>query len=181
MNNKNTRFITEVAIFAAIGIILDIVCGALSNWWGNGGSISIAMLPIFIMAFRWGLKGGLITGLIIGVIQIIWAPGSYLVHPIQVLLDYPIAYGVIGLSALVSKKVQKGTTLTSFVFAFIGIVIPGLLRLASHTISGLYFGTDLLGSFVYNAGYMIPSIVLCIVLMLILLQKNRALIFREEE
>ena len=56
---SNTLFLVEVAVFSALAYLLDLVSGLLSlKIWPQGGSISIAMIPIFIMAFRWGIKGG---------------------------------------------------------------------------------------------------------------------------
>lgn len=67
--NVNTRFMTEVAMMTALGIILDYLAGVFSiKLWPNGGSISIAMIPILLMGFRYGLKGGLLTGFLVGTI-----------------------------------------------------------------------------------------------------------------
>ena len=63
MKNKELRFIAEIGIFTALGLVLDYAAGWYSNFiFPSGGSISIAMVPIFIIAFRWGLKGGLTVG-----------------------------------------------------------------------------------------------------------------------
>ena len=64
---KIILFAAEVAIFSALALALDFICGLyLSFAWLNGGSISIAMVPIFIMCYRWGPKGGFLTALLTG-------------------------------------------------------------------------------------------------------------------
>jgi len=178
---KETKFIAEVSYFTALGIVFDIICGALFSFaWLEGGSISIAMLPIYLMAFRWGLKGGVTTGVLIGVLQLIWAPGSYKIHWLQVLLDYPIAYGVVGLAGLFTKIITTSNNKKQILYIILAMVFSGLLRLLSHTISGLYFGLNWWGSFIYNVGYMGPSIIICVIILLLIFKRNEKLVINTE-
>lgn len=56
MKNK-TLFMTEVAIFASLALLLDMVSGFIfSRIWPQGGSISIAMVPIFSDGISLGHK-----------------------------------------------------------------------------------------------------------------------------
>ncbi|MET3576268.1 energy-coupled thiamine transporter ThiT [Bhargavaea ullalensis] len=162
------QFLIEVAIFSAIGIVLDQISIKL---WFQGGSISLTMVPIILMAFRWGLGGGLLTGLILGVLQMF--AGAYIIHPVQGFLDYPAAYTVIGFAGLfaplVAAAAKKGNK-TAMIWAIsAGTVLGGILRYVCHVLSGVvFFGATALDlgenvwwySIVYNAGYMIPSIIL---------------------
>ncbi|MCW1928415.1 energy-coupled thiamine transporter ThiT [Bhargavaea beijingensis] len=166
--NKRLQFLIEVAIFSAIGFVLDQISIKL---WFQGGSISLTMVPIVLMAFRWGLGGGLLTGLILGILQTF--AGAYIIHPVQGFLDYIAAFVVIGAAALLRPMVLRGADsgdkvrmVTGIV---IGTVIGGLLRYIMHVLSGVvFFGAAALDagdnvwwySIVYNAGYMIPSIIL---------------------
>ncbi|AYW48603.1 hypothetical protein C7K38_09620 [Tetragenococcus osmophilus] len=43
-------FLVEVALFVALGVILDLFS---FRAWLQGGSISLQMVPIFIMSYRW--------------------------------------------------------------------------------------------------------------------------------
>lgn len=178
MRNKSIRFITEVGIFSAIGIILDILAGFISPAiWPQGGSVSITLVPILMMGYRWGLKGGLMTGLVVGSLQIIWAPGHYLIHPIQVLLDYPLAYGVIGLSGFVTKIITKTSKSIAITIISLSTLCVGLLRTLSHIVSGVYYwGTTWEGSIIYNFGYMIPSIFITILVLTVIFLKAPQLI-----
>lgn len=65
LKNK-TLFLVEVAIFTALALLLDILPIGF-KLWPQGGSVSFAMIPIFIVAFRWGLKGGLYQGFFGGI------------------------------------------------------------------------------------------------------------------
>jgi thiamine transporter len=91
----------EIAIFSALGYVLDTVASLYSKpLFLNGGSIGIAMACIFFIAFRRGLLPGLATGLIIGLastgvngvyvapIADTWMEGRSL----QIALDYWLAY-----------------------------------------------------------------------------------------
>src|SRR5690606_1335246 len=107
MRNNGVRFISEMGIFIALRLVLALLAGLYSySIWPLGGSISIAMIPIFIMSFRYGLKGGLVSGFAVGSIQILWG-GSGLVHWIQVLLDYTLAYAVVGLAGIYARKIHN--------------------------------------------------------------------------
>ncbi|MFA7434761.1 MAG: energy-coupled thiamine transporter ThiT [Bacilli bacterium] len=184
MKNKGTRFIAEMGIFIALGLVFDIVAKPIGDAiWPNGGSISIAMVPIFIMSFRYGLKGGLFSGIAIGSIQMLWS-GNGIVGWAQALLDYTVAYGLVGLAGVLSKTVYKNKdNIRSVIYALIAILICGLLRTFAHILSGvLFWSQDLfdegialtliwIGSATYNLAYMAPSIILSMIVMTVLITK----------
>ena len=179
--NKQINFIAEIAIFSAMGVALDFVCGLLFGFaWLNGGSISIAMVPILMMGFRWGLKGGLATGLIVGVVQLLIPNLAFTGGgPIQVFLDYIFAYGVIGMVGII--KISHLHPKKQVIYASIAMLVVGLLRTTSHVISGVvYFGTGLWGSVVYNLMYMVPSIIISAIIVDLLIIRSPELIFFEE-
>ena len=64
-----TKIIAEIAIFSAIGVIIDYLCGQFFRFMPMGGSLNITCLVIFIISYRRGLKSGLLCGLIISVSQ----------------------------------------------------------------------------------------------------------------
>lgn len=172
---KRILFVTELAIFTALGIVFDYVCGLFGGIsWANGGSVSIAMVPIFLMSYKHGLKGGLLIGLLVGSIQILW---GYMVHPIQVLLDYTLAYGVLGLAGI-AKRFFSENNLKNNIVIIVSILIVCFLRLICHVISGVvFYATPFWGSVAYNASFIILSTPLCIILTCILyrLLKNNYL------
>lgn len=174
----NTRFITEVAVLTALAIVLDFFDrSAMGFAWINGGSISTSMIPIFILAFRWGLKGGLTGGFILGLVQILlgqaWllpATSGWWKVIVQAGLDYPIGFMMIGFAGLFSKD--------KFYTMWAGIVTGGVLRLLSHVLSGVLFFAEYAGdqnpfiySIIYNSTYMIPSIVLSIIVVPIIVKR----------
>lgn len=95
----------EIAIMTAAAVILDIVSGMFLRM-PQGGSVSIMMIPIFLISFRWGVKAGLTTGLLTGLVQI--AIGNlFLQHPVQLLLDYIAAFAAVGISGFFASAVRK--------------------------------------------------------------------------
>ncbi len=120
----------------------------------QGGSVTLAsMLPLIIYSYVFGARKGVFAGVIYGLLQCLQSPQIY--QPMQVLIDYPLAFGVIGLSGLVKDfKFIKGD-LPKFL---VGAVIACVLRYLCHFLSGYYVfsswameGYSALGwSFVYN-------------------------------
>lgn len=182
MKNNGVRFIAEMGIFIALGLVFDIVAKPLGDAiWPNGGSISIAMVPIFMMSFRYGLKGGLISGVAIGSIQILWS-GNSIIHWAQAFLDYSFAYGIVGVAGLFAKLVYKYKgNFKAILFASLAILVGGLARTFFHIVAGVVFWSQDLftdgvalkliwwASATYNIGYMAPSIVLSIIIIIILI------------
>ncbi|MFS0577002.1 energy-coupled thiamine transporter ThiT [Sporosarcina sp. 179-K 3D1 HS] len=165
MDKKRLQFLLEVSILGSISFVLDQVGFSLPQ----GGSITLSMLPIVVMAFRWGIAGGMLTGFLSGLIQLVTTPKIY--HPVQAALDYLFAYSLVGLAAVTLVWVlrgqasgKKGTMIAAIV---VGTVIGGLLRYLIHFIGGMVFFAQYAGdqpvwlySLVYNGTYMIPSIIL---------------------
>lgn len=192
MKNNGIRFITEMGIFIALGLVFDYLANLFWGYvWPAGGSISIAMLPIFMMSLRYGIKGGITSGILIGTTQILWAQGLALAHPAQIVLDYSLAYGLVGLAGLLARTIDKETNQKlKLLFLNLSVLIGGLLRLIIHIISGYIFFMDhasgtpkyllWFSSTTYNASYIIPSIVLCMIFLTIISIKYSYLVKYEQ-
>ncbi len=160
----------EVAVMAGLALVLSFVkFGAL---WAMGGSISLVMVPIFILAYRRGLKVGLLTGLLVGLLGLV--TGATIVHPVQLVLDYPLAYSVLGVAGIfAAKRVQAIPTL---VMMITGLVLATTLRFLSHFSSGIiWFGqyapdgmNPVIYSALYNLSYLLPEMVITLAVMLFL-------------
>lgn len=190
MKKTEIRFITEVAILSALGLALDYLGGVISGFvWPQGGSISLVLVPIIIMAYRWGLKGGLLTGLIVGSVQILWA-GSGAVHPVQVLMDYVAAYTMVGLAGIFAKKIKSTENEARLYYVNLGVFIGGIIRTIIHIISGIIYFIkpaspkdilpSIVASSVYNLGYMVPTIILTAIAITLIIKKQARLLNPEE-
>ena len=101
----------------------------------QGGSVTFAsLLPLVLYSYMFGTRKGLVAGVVYGMLQFVQSPQFY--EPMQVLLDYPIAFGAIGLAGIGRKlKFLKGNVIAEFT---VGAIIAGILRYLAHALSGFY-------------------------------------------
>lgn len=189
MRSTRTLFIIEVAILTALALVLDLIPFLKFKLWAQGGSISFAMIPVFIVAFRWGLKGGLLSGLLWGILQI--ATGdAYILNFWQGLIDYGFAFTLLGLAGIVSKQVHeavKENQVSKIIqYVVIGVLIGGFGRFISHFLAGAIFFADAapegqaawLYSLIYNMSYMIPALIIAMIVIGFLFAKQPRLLMR---
>ena len=164
------RFIVEISVFTALGLTLDWIAGIYSSpFWSKGGSISIAMVAIFMMGYKYGAGGGLLTGFLMGTIQILW---GYVLGLGQVCLDYIIPYTVLGFVGLFKNKVNSTSGTKQIICITVPIIVVCIARTLCHVLSGIiYFETPFWGSLLYNGPFMLISTPLCILLTVILHRK----------
>ncbi|MBU9712470.1 energy-coupled thiamine transporter ThiT [Evansella tamaricis] len=177
-NSRPLVIMAEVAIMSALAIVLDFFSFKV---WAQGGSVSLIMLPIFVVAFRRGLKYGLLTGLIVGLLNMLIQPSIY--HPVQAIVDYPIAFLGVGLAGIFyfnSERVKNNP----IPYLIIGVLIGSLWRFLAHFYAGIVWfgvyapeGTPVPWySFTYNMTYMGPAFLLCLVVLLLLYKANRRIL-----
>ncbi|HOI46409.1 MAG TPA: energy-coupled thiamine transporter ThiT [Bacilli bacterium] len=182
MKNKQLLIIIEIAMMSSIGIILDYLSTiTLGFAWPNGGSIGVAMVVVFVIAFRRGVGAGLLTGFLIGLLQLLYAGGGFL-HLIQAFFDYYGAYAAVGLAGIVSKRLTTTKALTTGLYMSVAMLIAGFIRFILHVLSGMwYWGAGLVASLAYNIGYMAPSIVLSIIVVIVIWRMQPKIIFPDKE
>ena len=117
----------------------------------QGGTVTLAStLPLMIFSYKYGLKRGLIVGFIYGILQSLQDP--FIIHPAQFLLDYPVAFAMIGTAGLFSRLNLP----VQLKFAF-GAVFAGTMRFFAHVLSGVFaFGAYAEGAGATN--YLIYSL-----------------------
>lgn len=130
-----------------------------------GGSTTLfSMFLICIIGYWYGPFVGLTGAFAYGILQLILGP--YIIHPLQVLLDYPLAFSALGLSGFFYQK-KHGL--------IIGYVVGTLGRLLMHCISGMIFYTTYVGDLsenliavwggiTYNASYILPEMIVTLML-----------------
>ena len=197
---EQIKVIAEVAVFVGVAVVLDLVFGIISSGvfpWG--GSISPAMLPIFIIAYRRGVKTGLFAGFIFGFIQVIMAgmisssviaaiPEGGIIEQnwikliLVYLLDYIIPFTFLGIAGIFSQPLKN---IRSFIY---GILLASFIRYIAHGLSGVVvwasytewfndeFGTNVspfVYSFlIYNLSYMLASTIFCIAVGYIMFKRD---------
>ena len=163
------KFTVRQIVFSGIAIALAIVIATYVKFkgpfWFNGGSITLfSMLLITLIGYWYGPVVGLIGALAYAVLQFITGPD--VLSPLQVALDYPLAFGALGLSGFFWKA--KNGMIKGYIAGVLG-------RLFFHCVSGVIFYTEYVGNFgddalaiwgsiLYNMSYIIPEAILTIIL-----------------
>lgn len=90
MSQSKLHVLTEIAIFSAIALVFDKLPLFTMP---QGGSVSLVMLPILLLSLRHGWLVGILSGLIVGTIQLFY--GGYFLNVFQVFLDYVLSLSLI--------------------------------------------------------------------------------------
>ena len=167
---KGARRLVESALMLALGVVLSMLKFIDLPY---GGSVTVAsMLPILIIAYRYGMGWGTLTGFVYGLFQMLLGLNtfSYVTTWQSIvavaLLDYLVAFLVLGFGGLFKKMNSQPIALTA------GTIIACVLRYLCHVISGatvwagLSIPTNaaLIYSVGYNATYMIPETIITAIL-----------------
>ncbi len=167
MRDPKIKMMVEMAVAVALALILNNVTLFKMP---QGGSINLEMLPILFIAFRWGVGAGFLTGTAHGLLQMIF--GAYLVMPIQVIMDYPLPFALLGLAGLFKTKFDDQNSVLKIT---IGVVLGVVGRFFSHLISGVVFWGQYAPagqspwaySAIYNGSYLIPSLFICLIILIV--------------
>ena len=203
----NTQRLTTSAVMLALAAILAMVCALIPflNLPFGGGFTIASMLPIVLISYMYGIRWGVFSSAVYSLMQIVMdlylGKGSTIMAlflpegdefmgygaAIAILLiDYVVAYSVLGLGGIFRKKIKnKALSLA------LGVAFALTLRYIAHIISGFIFygawaewffsqenfysiggwildsfsgkGLALIYSIFYNGLYMIPEIVITVV------------------
>lgn len=177
--------LTESAMMIAVATLLSM---ARLLEMPYGGSVTMAsMLPLVIVAYRYGTKWGLLTGFAFGAVQFALGTKNIGYLPVKnfasvatlIIADYLLAFAVLGFGGIFRKPCKNQATALVF-----GSVLVAILRYVCHVISGWTVWAQfdltkagLLYSLSYNATYMLPEMLILVVAALFL---GNALDFRGE-
>ena len=159
------RALTEGAVFVALAQVISYL--KLFEL-PQGGSITVAMLPIFLYCARWGFGPGMLASFVYSLLQL-FLDGAYAWGWQSMLGDYIVAFTVLGLAGLF-HNLKYGF--------FTGTVVGSLARFLVHYVVGAtvwaeympdsFFGMTMHSpwfySFLYNGSYMFIDMILCLVI-----------------
>lgn len=154
---ESFEFDSHSVAFGAICIAMSFALSYIKIFdMPQGGSVTLASLfPVMLFAYIYGIKRGMLIGVIYGVLQAIQDP--WIVHPMQFLLDYPIAFSAVGLAGAFSQ-INKLKKLPQVSF-ILGGICTGLFRYLAHFLSGAFafgaYGVDagFNNVYLYSLGY----------------------------
>jgi thiamine transporter len=162
----NSKLSAKQLAFCAAAIALGTI---LSNikllHLPTGGSITlVSMLVVCLPGYFFGLGAGLLSAVAYGILQLLLGP--YVLYPMQLVVDYILAFGALGLSGLFCNakhgliKGYFAGILGRYVFS----VISGWIFFGSYAWDGW---SALPYSLVYNAIYIFSEAVITVIILLI--------------
>lgn|SRR5690625_2807725 len=165
----NVRMMTEGGLMIALTALLNHITIYQAP---QGGSVSAGgMVPLLLFAIRWGVGPGFVVGATYGLLDFILKP--YFYHPVQLILDYPLAYGLLALAGL-AYKVKEGKV-QEYINLIIGIALGLGGRMICHVLSGVIFFRDAAGdqnpwiySIIYNSTYLVPEFLISVLVFLLI-------------
>lgn len=181
MKRNQVRIMTEIGMAVALSVILNFI----PLWrMPQGGSISLEMLPIFIIALRWGASSGMMAGVVYGLVQLAFGP--FIIHPAQLVLDYPLPYMLVGLAGIFSSKIDLKAKGSTYGWLLLAVFTGGLGRFVSHFFSGIIFFAQYapegqspwVYSAIYNISYLLPALLLSYMIIIPLI---RILVISDDE
>jgi len=140
VGDKRKMSDTRSIVYGAISIALSFALSYAKLFkLPQGGSVTFAsLLPLMVYCCMFGTRRGLVVCTIYGVLQALQDP--FIIHPMQFLLDYPLAFGLIGVSGIFMEKgVFKEKKIVAFL---LGGIIAVVLRYACHVCSGVFAFAD---------------------------------------
>lgn len=169
-SNKRMSAVKQL-VFCAMSIALGTVLSnikLLDFPWG--GSVTLfSMLIIVLPGYFFGLGAGLITGVAYGALQLIIDP--YVIFPLQLVVDYFLAFGALGLSGLFSNAKNgliKGY-ITGVMGRYVFVVISGWLFFGEYAWEGW---AALPYSLVYNGIYVFAEAIMTLIVIMLPPVKN---------
>jgi thiamine transporter len=160
----NTKMLVTISLMLALTILLN---QFKLYHMPQGGSITLgSMLPLLFISFRYGPGVGFLAGFLYGIINLLQDP--FIMHPVQVLFDYPLPYMALGLAGYFRKHLYIGTAI-AITGRFLCHFISGIVFFASYAPAGT---SAYMYSFTFNATYLVPDFLICLILLKLLPTKR---------
>lgn len=163
---KSSKLTAKQLVFCAMSIALGTILSEIKIIdfpWGGSATL-LSMLVICLPGYFFGLGAGLMTGIAYGILQLLINP--YVLYPMQLVLDYLLAFGALGLSGLFASA--KRGLIKGYLAAILGryvfVVLSGWIFFAEYAWEGW---PALPYSLVYNGIYIFAEGAITIVVLLI--------------
>ncbi len=163
-NTGNRKTLTtKQLVFSAAAIALAVVGSMVTLFkMPMGGSVTLmSMFFIVLIAYWYGAYVGVMTAVAYGLVQFVLEPVFYTLP--QMLLDYPLAFGALGLAGFFHNKkhgLQIGY-LVGVCGRFLCSTISGWIFFAAYAPEGMH---PLVYSAGYQASYLIPEVIVTLVI-----------------
>lgn len=168
---KDKKTDVRALTVSALLIALATVLGQIRVFeMPQGGSVTLfSILPIAVCGYLLGTRRGVMAGFCVGLINLIFGP--YVIHPVQLLMDYPIAFGAVGLSGL-TRNAKNGLTkgyIVGIIGRYICAVLSGVIFFGAYAPEGFNAWT---WSLWYNLTYLAAEGIITVIVISIPAVKN---------
>lgn len=159
---NDVTVLVKTAILLAVAFVLNHI--TLFRMPQGGSVTAFSMFAIFLVGYLFGPRQGILAGMAYGLIDLVLAP--YVVHPMQIFLDYPLAFGAIGIGGLLRN--YKHGMISGFLVGVLGrylvVVLSGIIFWGEYAAEGF---NAVSWSFFYNMTYILPEAVATIAILMI--------------
>lgn len=180
--SSHTKILAEIIVFSALSAVLYATRIYTLIY---GGSVTLgSMVPVMWLSMRRGIRVGFITGVVYGILAFLIdvtlvGPANIIVTPVQAILEYPLAFGLIGLTGMFHRK--------TVAYAMAGASISVFMRFLVHYFVGVFvwyalgfpivqFGPFLASQWVwpaiYNGSFLLAEFAISAILLAILVKKR---------
>ena len=172
-----TKVFVEIIVFAALSAVLYAIRPYTLPY---GGSVTLgSMVPVMWLSMRRGVRAGILAGFIFGILALFidimfLGAANIIASPIQVILEYPIAFGVLGLAGIFHKKTVG--------FAEAGVALSIFIKFLIHYLVGAFIWVyvyefppewgQFLWPAIYNGSFLLVEYVISAVLIAILVKRG---------
>ncbi|MEM2108343.1 MAG: energy-coupled thiamine transporter ThiT [Candidatus Bathyarchaeia archaeon] len=174
-NRFSTKVLAEIIVFSALSAALYIIRPFQMPY---GGAVTLgSMVPVMWLSMRRGVYAGIIAGTLFGImalpIDVMLLPYSPIATPIQAVLEYPVAFGVLGLVGVFHKR--------KIAFAIAGVAFSVFIKFLIHYFVGVFiwyyvyefpaFGQYIYPA-VYNGLFLVPEFIISAIIIIILMRRG---------
>jgi len=160
IQQSNISLLTFSALCVALAVVLSQI--RLFQMPQGGSITAFSMLPIVLVGYWYGVKAGISAGIVYGLLRLML--GATVIHPVQFILDYPLAYAALGAFCIFRDK--KFGLQISFLAGTIG-------RFLCSFIGGIVFFGEFappdqpvwIYSAIYNATYIAPEAAITLIIL----------------
>ena len=161
--NKKTNDVSvlvKTAVLLAVTFVLNNV--TLFRMPQGGSITAFSMFALFLVSYLFGPRQGILAGLAYGLIDLVLNP--YVIHPVQLFMDYPLGFGAIGIGGLLRNSkhgIIKGYCL-GVLARYLVVVLSGIIFWGMYAAEGF---NAVSWSFFYNMTYILPEAIATVIIL----------------
>lgn len=159
---NDVSILVKTAILLAVSFVLNHI--TLYRMPQGGSVTAFSMFSLFLVSYLFGPRQGILAGMAYGLLDLVLNP--YVIHPMQILLDYPLAFGAIGIGGLLRNKNHGMITgyLVGVLGRYLVVVLSGMIFWGMYAAEGF---NAVSWSFFYNMTYILPEAIATVAILMI--------------